>query len=121
MSIVTLLLLALIGIVAGMLSGVIGIGGGIIMVPALLLLGLSQYQAQGTSIGVMLPPIGILAAYNYHKAGHLDWRFALVISIFFIVGGYFGSKWAIHLDQRMLKRIFGFVMLGIAAKMIFSK
>jgi hypothetical protein len=121
MSVTTLLLLALIGLSAGMLSGVIGIGGGVIMVPALLLLGLSQYQAQGTSIGVMLPPIGVLAAWNYYKAGHLDWRYAAVISVFFVVGGYFGSKWAVQLDQRMLKRIFGFVMMAIAAKMIFSK
>ena len=117
----TIIILICIGIVAGILSGLIGIGGGIIMVPMLLLLGFTQQQAQGTSLAALLPPVTILAVLNYHKAGFIDWKYAIIISLFFVIGGYFGSKIAINIDQKILKKIFGFILLAIAGKMIFGK
>ncbi|MCB0402756.1 MAG: sulfite exporter TauE/SafE family protein [Flavobacteriales bacterium] len=121
MSISTLLILILIGISAGMVSGMVGVGGGIIIVPALVYgLGLSQFAAQGTSLAAMLPPIGILAAYNYYRADALDWKYALVISIAFVLGGYFGSKLTIgFISEATLKKIFGGLMLAGAIKLIF--
>lgn len=121
MSFTTLLILILIGLTAGALSGMIGVGGGIIIVPGLVyLLGFTQFQAQGTSLALMLPPIGILAAYNYYKADALDWRYAAIIAVAFIVGGYFGSKLTLEfIDEKTLKRIFGGIMAIVAIKMIF--
>lgn len=121
MSISTLIILALIGLFAGMLSGMIGIGGGIVIVPALVyFLSVSQYQAQGTSILLMLPPIGIMAAYNYHKAGQLNWKFALIIAIAFIIGGYLGSKLTLKfINEDVLKKIFGVIMLLVSVRMLF--
>jgi uncharacterized membrane protein YfcA len=121
MTVGTIFILICIGLVSGMLSGLIGIGGGIIIVPMLLLLGLTQQQAQGTSLAVMLPPIAFLAVLNYHRAGQIEWKYAVVISAFFIVGSYFGSKLAISIDQKTLKKIFGFVLLLIAGDMLFNK
>ena len=121
MTISTLLMLMLIGLLAGMLSGLVGIGGGIVMVPLLLLLGLSQHQAQGTSLAVLVVPVTAVAVFNYYKEGYIDWRFAAIIAIFFVVGGYFGSKVAISIDQKILKKIFGVVLLLIAGKMILGK
>ncbi|AWA31541.1 permease [Flavobacterium magnum] len=115
------LVLICIGLIAGMLSGLIGIGGGIIIVPMLLIIGLTQQQAQGTSLAVMLPPIAFLAVLNYHQAGQINWKYAIIISLCFIIGSYFGSKIAITIDQKMLKRIFGVVLLIVAGKMLFGK
>lgn len=114
--------LIVIGILAGVLSGIVGIGGGIVMVPLLaILLGFTQHEAQGTSLAAMLPPVTILAVMNYYKAGHVNWKYALLISATFIIGGYFGSKFAVNIDQKMLRKIFGGVMLIVAMKMIFGK
>ena len=122
MSISTCIILIVIGILAGLLSGVVGVGGGLIMIPLLIiLLDLSQHEAQGTSLAVMLPPIGILAAINYHKAGFVRWEYSMIIAITFIIGGYFGSRYAVVLKPEILKRVFGMVMLIGALKMIFSK
>jgi len=122
MSISTCIILIVIGIFAGLLSGVVGVGGGLIMIPLLIiLLGLSQHEAQGTSLAVMLPPIGILAAINYHKAGFVKWEYSMIIAVTFIIGGYFGSKYAVNLRPEIVKRVFGIVMLIGALKMIFSK
>ena len=122
MSISTCIILIVIGILAGILSGVVGVGGGLIIIPLLIiLLGLSQHEAQGTSLAVMLPPIGILAAINYHKAGFVKWEYAMIIAITFIIGGYFGSKYAVTLRPEIVKRVFGIVMLFGALQMIFSK
>ena len=122
MSISTCIILIVIGILAGILSGVVGVGGGLIIIPLLIiLLGLSQHEAQGTSLAVMLPPIGILAAINYHKAGFVKWEYAMIIAITFIIGGYFGSKYAVILRPEIVKRVFGIVMLIGALKIIFSK
>ena len=122
MSISTILILIVIGLLAGILSGIVGIGGGLLMIPMLIFfLGLSQHTAQGTSLAVMLPPIGILAAMNYYKAGFIEWKFALIIATAFIIGGYFGSKFAISVSPVLLKKIFGAVLLVAAVKMIFGK
>ena len=122
MSTSMLLILIVIGIITGIMAGMLGIGGAIIMIPALVyLLGISQQTAQGTSLAVMLPPIGIIAAYNYYKAGHVNIRFAIILAIFFLVGSYFGSKLALTIPQPILKKIFGILLLLVAAKMLFSK
>lgn len=122
MSIQILLSLVLIGILAGILSGLVGVGGGIIMVPMLvLLLGFSQHQAQGTSLAVLVVPVTAVAVFTYYKEGYIDWRYAAIIAVFFVIGGFFGSKIAIGLDQKMLKKIFGVILLLIAGKMLLEK
>ena len=122
MSISTILILILIGLLAGTLSGIVCIGGGLLMIPMLIFfLGLSQHSAQGTSLAVMLPPIGILAAMNYCKAGYVEWQYALIIATTFIIGGYFGAKFAVSVSPMLLKKIFGTVLLVAAIKMIFGK
>jgi uncharacterized membrane protein YfcA len=122
MSISLLLILILIGILTGFMAGMLGIGGAIIMIPALVFfMGLSQQTAQGTSLAVMLPPIGILAAYNYYKAGQVNIKFALILAAAFLVGSYFGSRLALEIPQNLLKKIFGILLLAVAAKMMLSK
>lgn len=122
MSITTILILLVIGVITGILAGMLGIGGGLIVIPALVMvMGMSQQAAQGTSLAMMLPPIGILAAYNYYKAGHVDIKFAILLAITFIIGSYFGSKIAIKLSQELLKKIFGIFLLLVAVKMLFWK
>jgi hypothetical protein len=122
MSTTMLLILIGIGIVTGIMAGMLGIGGAIIMIPALVyIMGFSQQTAQGTSLAVMLPPIGIIAAYNYYKEGHVNFKFALILAACFLVGSYFGSKFALTIPQPILKKIFGVLLLLIAAKMLLSK
>jgi len=123
MTLTTILVLIIIGLAAGILSGMVGVGGGIIMVPLFVLfLGLTQHNAQGLSLAVMLPPVTFLAVYNYQKAGGgIDWRVALIVSLLFVIGGFIGSKIALQIDQRMLKKVFGFLMLFVAIKLIFTK
>ncbi len=117
----TIIVLVLIGFVAGALSGLFGIGGGVVMVPAMVfLLGMTQHNAQGTSIGLMLLPIGGLAAYNYYQQGELNIKYGLIIAAAFFIGGYFGSKMSLGLSEVWLKRAFGVLMLVIAVKMIAS-
>lgn len=113
-------LLLAIGLIAVMLSGLIGIGGGIIMVPMLLIMGFTQHQAQGTSLAALLPPVTLLAVLNYHKAGDINWKYAMVISLFFIVGSYFGSKIAININEKLLRKIFAIVLVVVAGKMWFK-
>lgn len=120
MSVTTILLLLLVGILAGMLSSMVGIGGGVVIVPALVLIfGMSQKMAQGTSLALMLPPIGILAVINYHKQGYVDFKVAAIICITFIVGGYLGSKLVLGLDTVVVKKIFAVFMIIIAVKYLF--
>lgn len=114
--------LLLIGILAGLLSGLVGVGGGVVMVPLLVLfLGLSQHQAQGTSLAVLAIPVTALAVFNYYKEGQLDFKYAAVIALFFIVGSVLGSKLALGLGQRTLKKIFAVILIGIAIKMLTDK
>ncbi len=117
-----LIILALMGLFAGFASGTLGIGGGLIIVPALVfILGFSQHQAQGTSIAMMLPPIGILAAINYYKEEYVNYKYAIILAIAFTVGGYLGSKLAINIDDKLLKKIFGIIIIAVGTKMIISK
>ena len=114
--------LIVIGLVAGILSGVMGVGGGVVMIPLMiLLLGFNQHQAQGTSLAVLAVPVTFLAAYNYYNEGYVNWKYAAVIAVFFIIGGMLGSKFAVKLDQKVLKRIFGGILLVISIKMLWGK
>ena len=120
MDIQTVLILILVGIAAGMLSGLVGVGGGIIIVPALIFfLGFSQKMAQGTSLGILLLPVGILGVIQYYKQGYIDWKVVLVISAAFLFGSYFGSKIALRLPQETIKKIFAVFMILIAIKLLF--
>lgn len=122
MSMFQLIILIVVGILSGLLAGAFGIGGAIIVIPALVfILGLSQHEAQGTSLAFMLPPVGILATWNYWKAGQVNWKIALVLSLTFVVGAYLGSNFSINISDRMLRRLFGILLILIAFKMIFSK
>jgi uncharacterized membrane protein YfcA len=122
MNLTTLILLALIGLAAGILSGVAGVGGGVIVIPAMIfLLGMSQFEAQGTSLAMMIPPIGILAAWNYYKDGFINWKYALILAIFFVIGGWLGSKFILNIPQNIVKKGFAVFILLIAVKMLFSK
>ncbi|MDG4946866.1 sulfite exporter TauE/SafE family protein [Weeksellaceae bacterium KMM 9713] len=113
-----ILILVLIGIMAGFIGGMAGIGGGLVIVPLLIMfMGMSQHQAQGTSIGTLVIPIALLAAINYSKAGYINWKFVVFLALSFMVGSYFGSKLAISLDAKLLKRIFGTIMIIAAIKM----
>lgn len=122
MSAVTIILLVVIGIAAGMLSGLVGIGGGIIIVPALVyLLTFSQKQAQGTSLAILLLPVGILAVINYYRDPqvNLDVKVVALITLGFLVGSYFGSKLALSLPDALLKKVFAVFLMLIALKMLF--
>ena len=102
MSIQTILILVLIGVCAGVLSGFVGVGGGVIIVPALIyVLGMSQMEAQGTSLFVLLLPVGILAVNQYWKHGHVNWKFGLIIALTFVVGGLIGSKPAMPSNRNL--------------------
>ncbi len=117
----TILILVAIGAFAGVLSGFVGVGGGVVIVPALVYtLGMSQHSAQGTSLFVLLLPIGILAVYNYWKGGQINWKFGLIIALAFVLGGYFGSKLALKLSPAIVKLIFGVIMAYVSFKMILS-
>ena len=110
------------GIIAGGLSGLLGIGGGVIIVPALVLLfRFSQHMAQGTSTAMLLPPIGILAAWTYYKNGMVDVKAAALLCAGFVLGGLFGAELAVTLPKEVLRRSFGVILFGISLKLILSK
>jgi uncharacterized protein len=112
----------LLGIVAGILSGLIGIGGGIIIVPALVFLfGMTQHNAQGTTLALLIPPIGILAALTYYKAGYVDVKVAGLVAVGFIAGSFFGAKISTNVPDVVLERIFGIAMILIGIKMVFAR
>ena len=116
------LILLLIGLAAGAFSGVLGIGGGIIIIPLLVyFLGFSQHQAQGTSLGLLLPPVGVLAVMNYHKAGFVDIRAAFIMVITFLLGSYISSLLAIQLNETIIKKIFAVFLLAYSMKLFFDK
>jgi uncharacterized membrane protein YfcA len=115
-------ILLIVGLIAGALSGLVGIGGGIIIVPVLVyFLGFSQQEAQGTTLFMFLLPIGILGVMNYYKAGFVNFNTALIVASTFVIGSYFGSKLAISLDQKTVKQIFGGIIVLLGFKMIFWK
>jgi uncharacterized membrane protein YfcA len=117
-----LLVLLAVGLTAGILSGLVGIGGGIIIVPVLVyFLGFTQHQAQGTTLFMFMLPIGFLGVMNYHKQGYVDYKIALIICTTFILGSFFGSKLAISLDQKLVKQIFAVIMVLLGIKMLVGK
>jgi uncharacterized protein len=109
------------GGLAGYISGLVGIGGGVVIVPALVYMAsLSQQTAQGTTLAMLLLPIGALAVWNYMKAGHVDWRLALMLSAGYVVGSWFGSKLALSLSAADLKRVFALFLLVMAGKLLWD-
>jgi uncharacterized membrane protein YfcA len=117
-----ILILLLIGLVAGGFSGLFGIGGGIIVIPALVyLLGYTQHEAQGTSLGLLLPPVGILAVINYYKAGMVDLKAVILMVVTFLIGSYVTSKLVVNIPDLVLKKIFAVFLLFYAAKLFFEK
>ena len=119
MDIQTLLLLLCIGLLAGIASGFVGIGGGMIIVPALVFgLGLNQHTAQGTSLAMMIPPIGILAVMSYYKAGQIQLEYAGILALTFVLGAWMGSKWALRINPSVVRLIFGLFMLFAAGRLI---
>ena len=120
MNIVTILGLLCLGLVAGVMSSLVGIGGGVIIVPVLVLMfAMSQKMAQGTSLVMLLPPVGLLGVINYYKAGYVDFKIAGFLIVAFIAGSYFGSKIALNLPDLTIKRIFGVLLLALSVKYLF--
>ena len=122
MTIQIILSLILIGILAGVLSGLVGVGGGIIMVPLLVMFfSFNQHEAQGTSLAVLAVPVTAIAVFNYYKEGQINLKYAAIIAVFFVIGSIVGSKFALTLDQKVLKKIFAVVLVIIAGKMLLEK
>jgi uncharacterized membrane protein YfcA len=116
-----IILLLLIGLAAGMLSGFVGVGGGIIIVPAMVyFLHMSQLQAQGVSLAVLLMPVGILGVMNYYRDGHINFNYAIIIALGFFVGSYFGSRYALKLPEHKIKFVFGLMLLYVAVRMLWK-
>jgi uncharacterized protein len=119
---ISAMLYVLLGLAAGALSGLIGIGGGVLIVPALVFLfGLGQHQAQGTTLALLVPPIGLLAAWTYYRHGYVDLRIAALVAAGFFLGGFLGGRLAVGLSNALLGRIFGVALLLISLKMIFAR
>ena len=117
-----IIILLLIGLAAGVFSGFLGIGGGIVIIPMLVyFLGFSQQSAQGTSLGLLLPPIGLLAVINYHKAGFVDIKAAGIMVITFLIGSYVTSLIAVKLDEAIIKKLFAVFLLAYSMKLFFGK
>lgn len=118
----TILYLIVIGLVAGFMGGLVGIGGGVIIVPALvLILGLSQHFAQGISLALMIFPVGIMGVINYYKKGYVDFKYAGLIAVGFVLGSYLGSKFSLSLPQETVRKIFAIVMILLAIKLLFPQ
>jgi uncharacterized membrane protein YfcA len=116
------IILILIGLSAGIVSGLLGVGGAIIIVPALVFFfGITQHQAQGTSLAILLFPVGFLAFWNYYKHGYVNFKIALIVIIAFFVGGYLGSLIAVRVPERFLKITFGILIIMLGFRMIFKK
>ena len=120
MDIQTILIIITVGIAAGILSGLVGVGGGLVIVPSLVyFIGFSQKTAQGTSLGLIMLPVGILGVLQYYKQGHVDFRVVGILALGFILGSFFGTKVALSLSQETVKKIFACLMILIAIKMLF--
>jgi uncharacterized membrane protein YfcA len=112
----------LVGLVVGMVSGVVGIGGGILFIPALVwLTGMSQHKAQGTSLGALLLPVGLFAFLEYYRKGNADLRVGLLLAAGFLVGGYFGAVGAQHIPEVWLRRVFALTLIAVGGRMFFSR
>ena len=122
MTINEVIILIMIGLTAGIVSGLLGVGGAIIIVPALVFFfGLTQHQAQGTSLSVLIFPVGFLAFWNYYKQGYVNFKIALIIILAFFIGGYLGSSLAIRVPERPLKIVFGALIILLGFIMILKK
>jgi uncharacterized protein len=112
----------ILGIVVGIFSGLIGVGGGIILIPALIyIFGMDQHLAQGTSLAMLLPPTGILAFMEYYKAGKVNWQLGLIIAAGVFLGGYFGGAWAQEISGPTLRRVFAVALAATAVKMFVQR
>jgi len=115
-------MLLLIGLLAGTVGGSMGVGGGVVIVPALIFFfGFSQHSAQGTSLAVLMFPVAIIGAYNYYKNGYVHIKYAIILVLAFAVGQYLGSLLSVHLPAKLLRNIFGFFIILVGLKMILSK
>jgi uncharacterized protein len=118
----TEILFVVLGVIAGLLAGIVGVGGGIIIVPALVyLFQFSQKSAQGTTLALLIPPIGFFAAWAYYKAGQVNIKAAAFIIVGFIVGSYLGAKFATQLPDKQLTKAFGAFLIIVGIKMLFFK
>ena len=121
MDLETFLILIVIGLITGAVGGMLGIGGALILIPALVyFVGFSQHEAIGTSLAVMLPPIGLFAAYNYYKAGQVNIKYALIIAVAFMIGSYFTSRLALKMPENLIRKIFSVFIILIAIRMFFQ-
>jgi len=115
-------ILVLIGLIAGIIAGMFGIGGGLIIVPALIYFaGFREHEAIGTSLAVMLPPIGLFAAYNYYMKGYVNIKYAMIIAVTFMLASYFSSKLTVNIPENIVRRLFSVFLILVAIKMWFSK
>ena len=122
MSLNEIIILALIGLSAGIVSGMLGVGGAIIIVPALVFFfGMSQHEAQGTSLAILLLPVGFLAFWNYYKQGYVNFKIALIVILAFFIGGCLGSVIAVRVPDKFLKTAFGVLIIFLGFRMIFKK
>ena len=116
----TIIILLIIGLLTGILGGLVGVGGGIILVPALVFfLGFSQLDAQGTSLALIMFPVGILGVIQYYKEGHVDFKIVILLAIGFVLGSFLGSKISLNINQQIVRKIFACLMIFIAIKMLF--
>jgi uncharacterized membrane protein YfcA len=120
-SVTQLLILVLVGLLAGALSGFVGVGGGIIIVPAMIyFMNMNQMQAQGVSLALLMLPVGVLGVMNYYKAGHIQFNYVLIMAIGFVLGNYFGSKYAMRVPEHKIKFLFSLLMLYVAVQMLWK-
>ena len=120
-SVTQLLILVLVGLLAGALSGFVGVGGGIIIVPAMIyFMNMNQMQAQGVSLALLMLPVGILGVMNYYKAGHIQFNYVLILAVGFVLGNYFGSKYAMKVPEHKIKFFFSLLMLFVAFQMLWK-
>ncbi|MBU6158640.1 MAG: sulfite exporter TauE/SafE family protein [Bacteroidetes bacterium] len=119
MDILMIIGLLLIGLAAGILGGMVGVGGGLIVVPALVFFfGFSQHEAQGTSLGLLVLPVALLGMINYYRSGYVDFRVVGLLAVSFFIGSYWGSKWSLSLPQETIKKYFALLLFYTAFKMI---
>lgn len=116
-----IVILLMVGLMAGALSGFVGVGGGIIIVPAMIyFMNMNQMQAQGISLALLMLPVGVLGVINYYKAGHIQFSYVLFMAVGFIVGNYFGSKYAMRVPEHKIKFFFSVLMLYVAVQMLWK-
>lgn len=117
----TWILVALLGLIAGVVSGLFGVGGAIVIIPGLVLLAkLPQHTAHGTSLAALLLPVGILGALEYYKRGQVNVAFAAIVAVGLLVGAYFGARLAGAMSEAMLRKAFGIFLLVVSVKLLAS-